>query len=192
MKKKIRNMTWVVLSMAAVVSISTAQAVDEKLVSESKAALDSFHQNDSSLKQFVGNAAGFAIFPNVGKGGFIVGGAHGSGLVYEKGKLVGEAKMTQASIGAQAGGQTFSQLIVFETPETLNNFKGSNFELSAEVSAVVLAEGAAKAARYQKGIAVFALPKKGAMVSASVGGQKFKFEPILEPTGPSSGTSTNK
>jgi lipid-binding SYLF domain-containing protein len=185
MKKKIRYMSLAV--SLVMLSAFAAQGVDDKLVGESKQALDNFHAKDSSLKNFVGNAAGFAIFPSVGKGGFIVGGAHGDGLVYEKGgKLIGEAKMTQASIGAQAGGQTFSQLIVFQTPETLNNFKASNFEMSAEVSAVAAAEGAAQSASYKQGVAVFTLPKKGLMVSASIGGQKFKFEPILQPTGPDS------
>src|SRR4029078_5293591 len=80
MKKKIRYMALTVAALTAALSTFTAQAVEEKLVNESKEALDAFHSKDSSLKQFVGNAAGFAIFPNVGKGGFIVGGAHGDGL----------------------------------------------------------------------------------------------------------------
>lgn len=193
MKNKIRYMALTIAAMTAALSTFTAQAVDEKLSSESKAALDAFHSKDASLRDFVGKAAGFAIFPSVGKGGFIVGGAHGSGLVYEQGgKLIGEAKMTQASIGAQAGGQSFSQLIVFQTPEALNNFKASNFEMSAEVSAVAAAEGAAQQAKYNHGVAVFTLPKKGLMVSASIGGQKFKFEPILQPTGPDSNKKQEK
>jgi len=50
--------------------------------------------------------------------------------------------------------------------------------MSAEASAVAAAEGASKAARFRQGVAVFTLPKKGLMVQATVGGQKFKFEPL--------------
>src|SRR6185369_8091334 len=92
------------------------------------------------------------------------------------------ASMTQATIGAQIGGETFAEVIFFETPAALNDFKASQFELSAEVSAVAAKEGASKAAHYKNGVAVFTLPKKGLMAQASIGGQKFKFE-SLEPTG---------
>jgi len=113
-----------------------------------------------------------------------VGGAGGKGVVYQKGNPVGRATMTQASIGAQAGGQTFSQVIFFETPAALSDFKSGKFEMSADISAVAAAEGASKSANYKKGVAVFTLSKRGLMVQASVGGQKFKFEPnVVEPTG---------
>jgi lipid-binding SYLF domain-containing protein len=113
-----------------------------------------------------------------------VGGAHGKGLVYEKTTLVGQATLTQASVGAQVGGQTFAELIFFETPAALQDFKAGKFEMSAEVSAVAAAEGASKSADYKKGVAVFTLPKSGLMVSASIGGQKFKYEAeVPQPTG---------
>lgn len=189
MKKQIRCIAFAVLSMAAVLSAVNVTAVEEELKNESKEALTNFQSTDPSLKEFLSKAAGYAIFPSVGKGGFIVGGARGDGLVYEKTNLVAKAIMTQASIGAQIGGQSFSQLIVFETPESLNTFKGSNFEMGADLSAVAAAEGAAKAAKYQQGIAVFTLPKKGLMVQASIGGQKFKFEPILQPSNSDTNTA---
>jgi lipid-binding SYLF domain-containing protein len=174
--------------VTAMLSALTAQAADN-LEKESQEAVANFLQKDSTLKEFIDNAAGHAVFPNVAKGGLVVGGAHGSGVVYEKNKLIGQAKMTQASIGAQAGGQTFAEIICFETPDALNDFKAGKLEMSAEVSAVAAAEGVGKAAKYKKGVAVFALPKKGLMAQASVGGQKFKFEPIAAGgTGPSQGT----
>jgi lipid-binding SYLF domain-containing protein len=113
-----------------------------------------------------------------------VGGARGKGIVFEKGNPIGRATMTQASIGAQAGGQTFEQVIFFETPGALSDFKSGKFEMSADISAVAASEGASKSAAYKKGVAVFTLSKKGLMVQASVGGQKFKFEPeAMQPTG---------
>jgi lipid-binding SYLF domain-containing protein len=148
------------------------------LRTEAQQGLASFLKADSGLKKLVDEAAGYAVFPNVGKGGLIIGGARGKGIVYEKGAAIGQATMTQASIGAQAGGQSFAQLILFESPAALADFKSGNFEMSAEVSAVAAAEGASKAAKYKNGVAVFTLPKKGLMVQASIGGQKFKFEPF--------------
>jgi lipid-binding SYLF domain-containing protein len=120
------------------------------------------------------------IFPSVGKGGVIVGGAYGRGEVYEQGQLVGYADVTQATVGAQLGGQTFSELIVFENREAMDRFKRGNFEFAANVSAVALKAGAAAAARYTNGVAVFVKPEGGAMFEASIGGQKFTFQARTE------------
>jgi lipid-binding SYLF domain-containing protein len=168
----------------AVLSTSIVQAADEDLPAECKQAIADFQKADSTLQTFFTNSAGYAVFPGVGKGGFVVGGARGKGLVFEANKAVGKATMTQASIGAQVGGQEFAEVIFFETPAALEDFKAGKFEMSAEVSAVAAAEGASKAAKYKHGVAVFTLPKKGLMVQASIGGQKFKYEPqALQPTG---------
>lgn len=182
MRKKIRNMALAV-SVMAVLSTFNVQAAED-LRAQSKQAIDDFKRADPSIATFFANSAGFAVFPDVGKGGFIVGGARGKGIVYEKGNPIGRATMTQASIGAQAGGQTFSQVIFFETPGALSDFKTGKFEMSADISAVAASEGASKSAKYKQGVAVFTLSKRGLMVQASVGGQKFKFEPeTMEPTG---------
>lgn len=182
MRMKIRQIALAV-SMAAVLTTCTARA-DEDLGMQSKQAIDAFKTADSSLGTFFANSAGYAVFPDVGKGGFIVGGARGKGIVYEKDNPVGRATMTQASIGAQAGGETFAEVIFFETPAALSDFKAGKFEMSADISAVAASQGASKAAKYKKGVAVFTLPKKGLMVQASIGGQKFKYEPAaMQPTG---------
>jgi len=192
MKQKNYNRALAVFGMIAVLSAFTAQAADD-LRKEAQQAVADFLKADSTMKTLIDQSAGYAVFPNVGKGGLVVGGAHGDGLVYEKSNVTGKASMTQASIGAQAGGQTFAEIILFETPAALEDFKGGKFEMSAEVSAVAAAEGASKAANYKKGIAVFTLPKKGLMAQASIGGQKFKFEPIAAGgTGPSQGTEKGK
>jgi lipid-binding SYLF domain-containing protein len=180
-----RNMALAVVSIIAVLSAATVQAAaDEELQRDAQESITNFLKADTTLQKFVDNSAGYAVFPSVGKGGFVVGGARGKGLVYEKGQLIGQATMTQASVGAQIGGQTFDEMIFFETPTALNDFKAGKFEMSAEVSAVAAKEGASQAANYKHGVAVFTLPKKGLMAQAAVGGQKFKFEPsVPQPTG---------
>jgi lipid-binding SYLF domain-containing protein len=143
-------------------------------VTEAKAA---FLQEDADLKAVFGKSPGYVLFPTVAKGGLGVGAAMGTGQLYEKDKLLGETKITQVTVGLQAGGQAYSELIFFEDKTSLDNFKKGNFEFSAQVSAVAVTAGASKAAKYEKGVMVFTLAKGGLMYEASVGGQKFKYEP---------------
>ncbi|MGA1236041.1 MAG: YSC84-related protein, partial [Limisphaerales bacterium] len=74
------------------------------------------------------------------------------------------------------GGQVYSEVVFFETAESLKNFKEGNFEFSAQVSAVAAAEGASANAKYKQGVLVFTLARGGLMYEASVGGQKFSYE----------------
>ncbi|HOW65759.1 MAG TPA: lipid-binding SYLF domain-containing protein [Verrucomicrobiota bacterium] len=155
------------------------QALDHKqLQADVDAAVIAFKKTDPSLKTVFSKAAGYVVFPNVGKGGFIVGGAHGNGHVYQEGNLVGYASLTQVTVGAQIGGQEFSEVIFFETKEALAKFKESGYAMSAQLSAVAAADGASKNAKYVDGVMVFTKAKGGLMAEASVGGQKFKFEPL--------------
>ena len=140
--------------------------------------IQNFKQADPGLTRFFANSAGYVVLPSVGEGGLIIGGQRGDGLVYHKGSVIGKVTMTEISIGAQAGGGKFSEVIFFETNAALESFKTSEYKMSAAAKASVVASGVAANAKYEQGVAVFTLPKSGAMVAAAVGGQKFKFEPI--------------
>ncbi len=156
-----------------------------------------FRQSDA-VKPFFESAYGYAIFPIVGKGGFVVGGAYGEGKVYAGGSVTGTAKLVKASIGLQAGGQAYSQIIFFQDERAFNDFTSGSYEFEAGVSAVAITAGVqAKAGtegvtagasagpatgthaktNYRKGIAVFIHAKGGFMYEASVGGQKFTYTP---------------
>jgi len=178
MKPRIRKSILAALLVTAVTLTSTVFAAEEEAIAEANAAMTKFQAADSSLKQYFDTAAGYVVFANVAKGGLVVGGAHGKGVLYEKGQPIGTTKLTQASFGAQAGVQSFGEVIFFETPRAIEDFKGGKFEMGADVSAVAASEGVAKTAKYKDGVMVFALPNKGLMVQASVGGQKFKYEPL--------------
>ncbi len=130
------------------------------------------------MKKLFDEAQGYAVFPSVAKGAIGLGGAHGEGQVFEKGKLVGTASLSQATIGFQLGGQVYSEAVFFEDAKALNEFKEGKFKVSAQVSAVAAAEGASANAKYQNGVAIFTLAKGGLMYEASVGGQKFSYTPI--------------
>ena len=132
---------------------------------------------DPSLQKQIDSAYAYAIFPAVAKGGAIVGGAYGRGEVYEQGKMIGWADLSQATIGAQLGGQSFSELILFENKAALENFKSGKIKFAANASAVALKSGAAESAKYTDGVLVFVQPISGLMVEASLGGQSFSFKP---------------
>ena len=138
-------------------------------------------ETDRSLTKFFDNCVGYAAIPEIGKGGFIVGGAYGKGQLFDsRGRLIGYCDVSQGSIGAQIGGQTFGELIFFENDRAMSNFKGNKYSLSAQASAVALTEGAGAASNYRDNVAVFVLNPKGLMLEASIGGQQFTYQALAD------------
>ncbi len=154
---------------------------DATLISDSKAVIQTFKKKDANIEKFFHSAAGWAVFPTIAKGGFVVAGAGGDGVLFVGGQPVGKSSMGQASVGLQLGGQTYSEIIFFENASTLSEFKKGNFALAAQASAVALSAGAAAAANYENGVAIFTATKTGLMYEASVGGQKFGYQPFGAP-----------
>jgi lipid-binding SYLF domain-containing protein len=164
------------------------------------------YSDTAALFKNAGDSAGYfrtcyayALFPTIGEGGFIVGGAHGKGRVYEQEKYVGDTSMTQLSAGFQAGGKAYSQIIFFEDKRALDEFESGKFEFDASASAIAITAGASASAGttgatsgasggakdaitsgtgYQKGMRVFTIAKGGLMYAATVAGQKFKYAPV--------------
>jgi len=132
---------------------------------------------DPGMQWWFDNAYGYAIFPSVGKGAIGIGGARGKGYVYEQGELVGESTLTQVTVGFQLGGQAYREVIFFKDQTAMNDFKRGNFELSAQASAVALTAGASGDIAYSRGVAIVTIAKGGLMYEASVGGQKFDYDP---------------
>jgi lipid-binding SYLF domain-containing protein len=140
------------------------------------ATIDEFKSNPN-LTIFFEQAQGYVVFPSIKKAGFGIGGSTGKGQVFEKGELVGDSSVTQISIGIQFGGQAFKEIIFFRDKEALNRFTRGNFEFGAQASAVALTTGVAVEAEYSNGVAIFTETIGGLMYEASVGGQKFTFQP---------------
>lgn len=151
-----------------------------QLTNRSETAIQTAKRTDPGLQKFFDTAVGYAVFPSVGKGGVGLGGAYGRGELFEGGKRVGYCTLTQASIGLQLGGQKYTELIFFETKAALDRFKSGNFAFAAQVSAVALKSGVSANAKYTDGVAVFTIGETGLMYEASVGGQKFSYEPASE------------
>jgi len=155
-----------------------AQADKGKLMKDSKAAKMAFIKTDASMNNLFNTSYGYVIFPNVGKGAVVVGAAGGNGVVYEKGKTIGTAKMVQVTAGAQVGGQAYREVIFFENKDALDRFKENKIEFSGQVSAVAAKSGASATAKYTDGVAVFTEERGGLMLEASLGGQKFTYKSL--------------
>lgn len=167
------------LSLFALTGTATAgpdPSEKTQMIANANATIAEFKKSDSSLDSFFGKSYGYVVFPTIGKGGFIVGGATGRGVVYHGGTPIGVSRLSQGTIGAQIGGQAYSQIIFFEDKNAFEQFKSGNLKFSAQATAVAVTEGAAKAQPYSNGVAVFTLIKGGLMAEASIGGQHFSYE----------------
>jgi lipid-binding SYLF domain-containing protein len=155
-------------------------------------------KNAGSSSGYFSRCYGYAVFPTIGEGGFILGGAGGKGRVYVNGGLVGNSTMTQLSAGFLAGGKAYSQIIFFEDKRALDEFESGTFEFAAGASAVAVTAGAnagvgttgaesgasggerdatTNSAGYQKGMLVFTIAKGGLMYSIQIAGQRFSYTP---------------
>jgi lipid-binding SYLF domain-containing protein len=182
MKHLMKNQRLLTLALGAVVAAASVWAAEPKDVNElmqaSDQAMATFKKEDPSLEEALTNAAGYAIFPKLGKGGFIVGGGGGVGVLYVNGEPVGKVTSQHMSIGLQAGGQSHSELILLENPQALEKFKQGKSKLTAQASAVAASAGASARGVWQDGMKVLVTGEQGLMHDLSVGGQTFTFQPF--------------
>jgi lipid-binding SYLF domain-containing protein len=185
--------------LAVVLSATMVFAGAPAFADKYSSTVDLFKKAGESASFFT-DSYGYAVFPTIIKGGLGIGAAHGKGRVYEQGKYVGDTSMTQVSVGFQAGGQGYSQIVFFQDERSFQEFTRGNFEFGAGVSAVAITAAASSTAGttgttagasggrkdattaggYYKGLAVFVIVKGGAMFEASVAGQKFSYKPLSD------------
>jgi hypothetical protein len=165
------------LSLTGCGSEPSTPVEQKQLVNDSKATLKDLEIADSSLTDKVNNAAGYAIFPSVGKGALGIEVASGNGDVYlTGGKYIGTSHLGMVGGGLAIGGETYSELILFETPEALQDFEDNKIKFDASASAVALQAGAAAQAKFANHILVFTHTNGGLLASAVIGGQQFTFK----------------
>jgi len=183
----------VLVMIVMMVTISSASAAEDY-----SSTINVFKQSPQ-VQSYFENAYGYAVFPTVGKGGLGVGGAYGKGQVYRGGEVTGITKLMKVSIGFQAGGQAFSQIIFFKDKRAYDEFTSGQFAFDAQASAVAITAGvqaqvgstgatagasagpktgAQAETSYYKGMAIFVHAKGGLMYEAAIAGQKFSFEPL--------------
>lgn len=183
--------------LALTLILTTGAALADRKVEDYSETINMFKENPT-VTGFFGSAYGYAVFPTIGKGGLGIGAAHGDGQVYRGGAVTGFTSYTDISIGFQAGGQAYSQVVFFENQVAYDNFTSGNFEFDAGASAVAITASAAAgtsttgtsagagtggageqvSAGYYKGMLVFTVAKGGLMYEASIGGQKYNYEAV--------------
>lgn len=182
--------------LAVLVTLMVTLAAAPAQADRFSQAIAVFNKSEA-VQPFFQNAYGYAVFPLIGKGGFVIGGAYGTGQVYRAGKVTGKTSLIKATIGFQLGGQAFSEIIFFQDKRAYNEFISGSFEFDASASAVAITAGVQVRAgtngvsasatagpetgtqaitSYQKGMAVFIHAKGGLMYEAAIGGQKFSFQ----------------
>ncbi len=173
----VRGVALGLASIAATTSAAhAATRVDPN--DEVEAVISAFQEKDPGMAKVFERAYGYAVFPKVGKGGLGIGGARGKGYVFERGRLIGRSTLTQVTIGLQLGGQSYSEVVFFQDQASFDDFKRGRLKLDTQASAVALTARAAADVGYRKGVAIVTLVRGGLMYEASVGGQKFSFEPV--------------
>ncbi|HTC53655.1 MAG TPA: YSC84-related protein [Steroidobacteraceae bacterium] len=153
-----------------------------------------FQKSNQSSEYFT-NSYGYAVFPTVLKGGAGIGAAHGTGNLYAQGRRLGHVTMNQLSVGAQLGGEGYSEIIFFRDKRALDDFTSGNFEFSADAGAIAITAAADvsvgttgldtsasaskkhadTASEFNHGVAVFTIAKGGLMYNVTVAGQKFSY-----------------
>jgi lipid-binding SYLF domain-containing protein len=172
-------MTAAIVAAVAMGCQTPNEKADPAVTTDVKAAKAEFIKSDDGIAKLFDSASGYVLFPAVAKGALGVGAARGTGQLYQKGsdQPQGEAILRQVTVGLQAGGQSYAELIFFEDQASLDSFTKGNFEFSAQASAVAVTAGAAASAKYEKGVMILTMANGGLMYEASVGGQKFEYHP---------------
>ncbi len=152
---------------------------NERSILEEQAefTLGMMQKQEPDLDPLLAKAYAYAVFPTVSKGGLIAGGVYGRGVVYQHGVLTGYADLSQATIGGQIGGQTYSELLIIEDEPAMNRLKTGKLSFETNLSAIALQKGTAQHAKYKNGVIVFIRPQGGLMAEATIGGQQFTYIP---------------
>jgi lipid-binding SYLF domain-containing protein len=163
----------------AIVPLRSEQAVSKAVHPAAHAALVHLIERDETLRDRLDRAAGYAIFPSVGKATAVLGAAYGRGEVYERGRLIGYAALVQLTIGVQLGGDTFIELVIFDKPEALRRFKESKVAFAANAALVIVKAGVAATRSSPPGADVHVVTEGGLLLETALGGQKFVYRPAV-------------
>lgn len=176
---KFSNLILVTLVLMMCISVNSMAQDSEsaiELIKKAEAAKEKILAEDPGLSAFFSEAYGYVVLPVIGKGGLLVGGAYGKGILYEQGEPAGMTEMTQVSIGAQIGGLSYSEVIFFKTEEEFRVFTTGRFEVAVQITVVAVTAGVSRTMAYSDGVAIITLPKGGVMADVSAGGQKFSYD----------------
>ena len=156
---------------------STPSNAKEKanLIDDGQSQVKTLERDFPDLRKTVDASYGYAIFPSIAKGGLVFEAASGMGAVYEQGKYVGSSHLTLVNFGLVAGGEDYTELLVFQTKQAMLNFQANQLSFNANAEAVALKAGARAYPKFSNGVAIFIKANSGFAIDASIGGQQFTF-----------------
>src|SRR6266581_4680143 len=180
MKTKIgmfRGMLFVMMAALSMLSVGAAQAATAQQINQgSEAALKALYESSPTAKALSEKAKAVLVFPDIVKAGFIIGGQGGDGALYKHGKAAGYYNIAAASVGLQAGAQSFAFAVFFMTDKELKAFEtGKGWEIGVGPSVVFIDQGAAKdinTLTAKSGIYAIIFDQKGLMAGVGLQGSK--------------------
>jgi lipid-binding SYLF domain-containing protein len=169
-------MGWIgALLMLALPQISLAATAAE-INRDVDIALKNLYQTTPAAKKMAGVAKGILVFPDIIKGGFIIGGQYGEGALRVGGKTTGYYRSVAASYGLQAGAQSFGYALFFLSDADLKYLKSSSgWEIGVGPTVVVMDEGMARSfttTTARSGVYAFFFDQKGLMAGLGIQGSK--------------------
>jgi lipid-binding SYLF domain-containing protein len=180
---------WAIISLALVLAAGTLMSPNcalaasaEELNRECEKALEALYEKSATAKAIAENSKGVLIFPGIIKGGFLVGGQYGEGVLLTKGKAPGVYKVAgyyntvQGSFGLQAGLQKFGYALFFMSDSAMSWLdKSGGWELGTGPTITIVDIGAAASlstTTLQSDINAFFFDQKGLMAGIGLQGTK--------------------
>lgn len=165
----------IVIAMLFAGSVLAASA--DKLDRESNEAIEVFKQKVNGAEMFLGQAAGYLVFPRVIKVGVGLGAETGEGVMRVAGQTVGYYRTTSGSIGLQLGAQAKSIVVAFLTKDALQKFRDSSgWKVGVDGSIALIDLGAGKTIdsnNIKDPVVGFIYGSKGLMYNLTLEGTKF-------------------
>jgi lipid-binding SYLF domain-containing protein len=195
-----KNLYKVILISMLCIGVSISALAEDNDATKVQQTIQQF-KNNRSVAPYFDKAYGYAVYPNIIKGGIIIGFGEGKGQVFQDGYFTGKSTLTSFSLGAQLGAQSYSEVIFFKNKVAYENFLTQGLIFSANASAALITLGANAQAgsggvsssastgalasntkprmhgAYSNSIATFVLTKAGLMGQATLGGETFTFTP---------------
>jgi len=176
MKKQFNLMALIASAMILLSSYSMAEPA-EVINAKANAALVQFKKEVRGAEEFLSRVKGYIVFPSVVKGGFVVGGEYGEGVLRVNGEAQGYYSIASGSVGFQMGLQKTSYIIAFASETALNNFmKSDGWEAGVDGAITVAKWGVGKdigTISFEKPIYAFVFGARGLMYNLTLEGTKF-------------------
>lgn len=147
-----------------------------KIEAESRDALNRLYAKNPFARDLASRSQGVLVFPEMTKGGLLIGGAWGDGALYDRGRSAGYYRSISASYGLEAGLQKYGYALFLMDQNAINKLNRSGgWELGSEPNLTIVDTGVAgslSTTTYDKGSVAIFFDQRGLMGGISVQGTK--------------------